>query len=836
MDKWGIRLFGGSTENWLQANVIEDCNRGAVGVFYDSDLNSIINNALNQSPYGLLIDQAQNNQIRDNIIAANDIDSQDNSENQWDQNYWAGYDRTEPYLIDDSSYDLNPRMIAPEMLPAVAPPLAPLPPALPDNYIFISSDTTWETTGNISARQIIIEDGATLTIQNSDLDVHAAFVVRSGGALSIQNSILRADPHASLEWMDVDNAGSLTIQNSYLSGSGHGINALAGSVILVENTELHFMGEWSKALHLETGNAVIRNNHFYGGYGAIQMQSDGVELTGNIIEKNGDGITYFLGNDDDSGTIIEGNNLIDLIEAGFIAVGMNYGHIAHNVFQDIHGHALILSPASPTVNTDHTTINGNMFIRCGSVIDDGSDNIWYDAGSSCGNYYSDYPSLYPDAQESTLHPAIWDTPYDIASSFGFPASQDIYPMMISSVLYAADTEVLGADRVDITFSRNIEPTLLSPIDLNSVIEFASDGITYSPLTEFDAVDISQNRLSIYFASPLTGSTHRLRIDGGIITDGVMTMDQPITSGTFSGMKVSRISGVNRYQTSVEVSQSGWPLGAETVVLARGDNFADALAGVPLAHYLNAPILLTSSSQIGASVLDEIRRLDAETVFILGGTAAISSAVETALINEGLSVERISGDNRYDTAAQIARMMKLQGAAATDAVIAVGSNFPDALSAASYAAIHQQPILLVTTLSVPDCTETALKDMGVQGTIIVGGTAVISDAVLTELSEYTTPERVAGSNRYSTAIALANRYSLDSSLYYIATGLNFPDAITGAVLAAKRNCGVLLVQGTLAEPNQVVQDFCLNDSVDGVSLFGGTSVISSGIAEWFLQNL
>src|SRR5699024_1074819 len=93
--------------------------------------------------------------------------------------------------------------------------------------------------------------------------------------------------------------------------------------------------------------------------------------------------------------------------------------------------------------------------------------------------------------------------------------------------------------------------------------------------------------------------------------------------------VDRIHGNNRMLTAIEVSKKGWNA-ANTVVLSRFDNFADALAGVPLAHKLDAPILLTTSSKLNADTLKEIQRLGAKNVVILGGTEAISKSVESEL--------------------------------------------------------------------------------------------------------------------------------------------------------------------------------------------------------------
>src|SRR5699024_6856343 len=81
--------------------------------------------------------------------------------------------------------------------------------------------------------------------------------------------------------------------------------------------------------------------------------------------------------------------------------------------------------------------------------------------------------------------------------------------------------------------------------------------------------------------------------------------------------VDRINGDSRYDTAVEISQAGWE-SADTVVLTRGDEYADALTGVPLAKQLDAPILLTRTHRLVESTLAEIERLGAKEVVILGG--------------------------------------------------------------------------------------------------------------------------------------------------------------------------------------------------------------------------
>ena len=300
----------------------------------------------------------------------------------------------------------------------------------------------------------------------------------------------------------------------------------------------------------------------------------------------------------------------------------------------------------------------------------------------------------------------------------------------------------------------------------------------------------------------------------------------------SAIDTQRLSGVSRYQTAVAISQDGWAKGADTVVLARGDDYADALAGVPLAYALNAPILLTNSQYLSASTRTEIQRLGAENAVILGGTGAIRAAVVEELETMSLTVDRIRGDNRYHTAALIAHALRAQDRDFDNAVLAVGTNFPDALAAASYAAMTGQPILLTTRDALPSSTAAAMDALGIQTCIIVGGTGVISSGVEALLDESYTTTRIAGSNRYATSIALAEHFLGSADEYCLATGWDFPDAITGAVLAAKRGTGILLVLGSASAPPAIIQDFLVDEQVEFVTLFGGAAVLSSGMENWF----
>ncbi len=278
----------------------------------------------------------------------------------------------------------------------------------------------------------------------------------------------------------------------------------------------------------------------------------------------------------------------------------------------------------------------------------------------------------------------------------------------------------------------------------------------------------------------------------------------------------RIAGPNRFLTAVEISKAGWST-ADTVILARSDNFPDALAGAPLAYFHSAPILITYTASLHSAVEMEIQRLGADHIIILGGTGAISQTVENALIQKGLTVERIGGKNRYETAALIAAKLP----SSDHAVLAYGENFPDALAIGPYAARNGWPILLSRSTSLPAETATAL--VGKTHTLVVGGSSVLSDALLALLPG---PRRIAGANRYETAAAINAEFDHERCRAYVATGQDFADALTGSALAAKQSAPMLLVRKTAVPA--AVKSLIQYQVYPAFSILGGEGAVNSGI--------
>ncbi len=287
--------------------------------------------------------------------------------------------------------------------------------------------------------------------------------------------------------------------------------------------------------------------------------------------------------------------------------------------------------------------------------------------------------------------------------------------------------------------------------------------------------------------------------------------------------VYRLSGSNRFATATAVSDAGWET-ADTVILARADEFADSLAGVGLSKKCDAPILLTNSGVLSSVTAAEIERLGATNVIILGGTGAVSQEIEDQLVEEGKIVKRIGGSNRYDTAALIAK--EVIGDAVVDtAVIVYGLNFPDALAAAPRAASSGNPVLMVNTNVIPAATQEFLTENNITNTIVVGGTGIISEDVFDALPNAT---RIAGSNRYETCKLIAE--GLNPYIVCFASGDSFSDALTLAALAAKFDSSLLLVRQNVvpAAISELLADY--QAEISYMYVAGGEAVVSDAVVQ------
>lgn len=308
----------------------------------------------------------------------------------------------------------------------------------------------------------------------------------------------------------------------------------------------------------------------------------------------------------------------------------------------------------------------------------------------------------------------------------------------------------------------------------------------------------------------------------------------------------RSFGGDRYDTSVLMSREFDS--SEYVVLATGRSFPDALAGVPLAYALNAPILLVESDSIPPEVMAEIDRLGATKAYVLGGDAAVGEGVVDQLEGAGFApadIVRLWGRTRYETARAIAEeLMEVLGGGDVEKVfIATGENFPDALAASGVAAAAGCPILLVKGGDLTTAAQQAIDLLGASEVVIVGGEAAVGPAVIADLGAMGIGggdiERLSGSNRYATAQQIAEwaladpGAGFDCNDIFVVTGTNFPDALSCGPVAAGNGAPTILVNDDLPAPTR---DFVSEhaDEIDEVNVVGGTTAVSSAIERWLVS--
>lgn len=298
-------------------------------------------------------------------------------------------------------------------------------------------------------------------------------------------------------------------------------------------------------------------------------------------------------------------------------------------------------------------------------------------------------------------------------------------------------------------------------------------------------------------------------------------------------KVEVLAGASRYETANIISAAAFP-SAGTAILVSGANFPDALAAGPLATALNAPILLTSKTELTAVTKQELVRLGVKKVIIMGGTTAIDAAVETSLkAMSGMTVERIAGTTRYDTAIKAAERLELIKGKPTSVILASGSSFPDALAIGSYAAKNGIPILLTDGKSLGLGNDAYLKSKGITKVTMVGGTLVLSSTLQQSLvTKGLTVTRLAGATRTETATLVAKTYYPEATGAIVANGWTFADALAAVPYAAKLNVPILLVSKTAIDTS--VKGYLANSPVHDIKVVGGELVISSAVQTQLME--
>lgn len=393
----------------------------------------------------------------------------------------------------------------------------------------------------------------------------------------------------------------------------------------------------------------------------------------------------------------------------------------------------------------------NALINDGVVVAAAAGN---DAQSSCDSSPGRVPAAITVNSSTASDSAAWFTNYGSCSD-----------------IYAPGEAIMTASNASATATQEANGTSMSaPLVAGVAARILSASPWYSP------ADVASRLIAT--ATP---------VDFG---KGNGDPNRLLFAGTGISAAASQISGADRYATSVAISQASGSSGS-TVYVASGENYPDALAAGAAAGSAGNTVLLVRPGTIPDVVAAELQRLQPVQILVLGGPAAVSESVVEQL--RGFisgEVTRVAGADRFETAAALSA--STFGSGVPVVYVASGTNFPDALTGAAAAGAQGGPILLTKGDDLPAVTRAELARLVPGRIVVLGGEAAVNAAVSAELGAYASTSRVAGSDRFATAAAIAQSVFTGGSTIYVASGTNFPDALSGSPVAASAGAPVLLV--------------------------------------------
>jgi putative cell wall-binding protein len=258
-------------------------------------------------------------------------------------------------------------------------------------------------------------------------------------------------------------------------------------------------------------------------------------------------------------------------------------------------------------------------------------------------------------------------------------------------------------------------------------------------------------------------------------------------------RIDRIGGADRYDVSAATSAAAFPPEVDYAFVASGAVFSDALSASAAAGLRHAPVLLTEHDFVPVAVQAELTRLNPGHIILLGGTDTITPAVEAQLkpFSSRGDVVRVAGADRYQVSAALSQMTFPTRPAT--AYVASGEVFPDALSGSAAAGHSSGPVLLVNKNAIPAAVDAELRRLTPAKIVVLGGANTVADAVVASLGGIAPTTRIAGADRFAVSAAVSSSaFVANTSTVYVASGLVFPDALSGSAAAIYRGSPVLLV--------------------------------------------
>ena len=320
----------------------------------------------------------------------------------------------------------------------------------------------------------------------------------------------------------------------------------------------------------------------------------------------------------------------------------------------------------------------------------------------------------------------------------------------------------------------------------------------------------------------------------------MTYSFEFTTTSQSTAKIprtlQRLAGLSRTETSIAIAKEAFKDKApDAVVLTTANGFPDALSGAGLAYKYNAPMLLVNKSvNESKNVLDYVinNLSKGKNVYILGGEGVVGTDISDYLTSKGYNVIRIGGIDRYETNQKIVDNLNVDKGSTV--ILASADGFADALSVSSIAALKGYPILLSGKDRLPANVVSDITNIHPAHLYIIGGTGVLSSNIEEQIKNINANikiSRLSGNNRYETSMKIVDFFKSTGDTVTVASGTDFPDALSGALLAARKKSAILLIDNMDLTKQK---DLLKKNSINNIIIFGGEGSVNSNAAKALTQ--
>jgi putative cell wall-binding protein len=257
-----------------------------------------------------------------------------------------------------------------------------------------------------------------------------------------------------------------------------------------------------------------------------------------------------------------------------------------------------------------------------------------------------------------------------------------------------------------------------------------------------------------------------------------------------------------------------------------------IPGLPAGTYRIGFALFAQNAYYEPEYFDDKADIaDAKDVIVTAKTDTPKIDAQLKGTTEKVVTSRLAGNDRFETSAKVSAEYAPFAPGNGVVYVANGLDYPDALSAAPAAAVKGGPLLLTWPTSLPAVVKNEIVRLSPAKIVVVGGTGVVSDAVFGELKKLAPAiERQAGNDRYETSRIVAQKaFGTDGSISaFLATGQNYPDALSASAAAAAQAAPVILVNGATAKADTATLNLLKGLHTSYVSIAGGTATVSAGI--------